>query len=128
MGGKAGVARGMKSLADPANALAAGLATIRTEFQVPASFPPEVLAAADAAAKRAPTEHVDRTGLPFVTLDPASSTDLDQAFVIERSGGDLLLRYAIADVAWFVDDGDPIDAEAWPRVRPACCPMARARR
>lgn len=105
----------MKSLADPSNALAAGLATIRTEFQVPATFPPEVLAAADAAAKRAPVEHADRTALPFVTLDPASSTDLDQAFVIERSGGDLLLRYAIADVAWFVQDGDPIDAEAWRR-------------
>lgn len=105
----------MKSLVDPNNALADGLAQIRTEFQVPASFPAEVLAAADAAAKRAPTAHVDRTELPFVTLDPASSTDLDQAFVIERSGGDLLLRYAIADVAWFVADGDPIDIEAWRR-------------
>jgi exoribonuclease R len=105
----------MKALADPANALADGLATIRTEFQVPAGFPAEVLAAAEAAAKRAPSEHVDRTSLPFVTLDPASSTDLDQAFTIERSGGDLLLRYAIADVAWFVQDGDPIDAEAWLR-------------
>ena len=39
------------------------------------------------------------TGLPFVTLDPAASTDLDQAFTIERAGADLLLRYAIADVA-----------------------------
>ena len=27
----------------------------------------------------------------------------------------MLLHYAIADVAWFVDDGDPIDAEAWQR-------------
>ncbi len=105
----------MKSLADPDNALAAGLAAIRTEFQVPTGFPAEVLAAADAAAKRVPTEHADCTSLPFVTLDPASSTDLDQAFVIERSGADLLLRYAIADVAWFVQDGDPIDAEAWLR-------------
>lgn len=105
----------MKTLADPNNALAEGLAAIRTEFQVPATFPPEVLAAADAAAKRPPSEHVDRTSLPFVTLDPASSTDLDQAFMIERSGGDLLLRYAIADVAWFVADGDPVDQEAWRR-------------
>ncbi|NWO96317.1 RNB domain-containing ribonuclease, partial [Escherichia coli] len=43
------------------------------------------------------------------------STDLDQALAIEASGGDLLLRYAIADVAWFVDDGDPVDREAWRR-------------
>jgi exoribonuclease R len=31
------------------------------------------------------------------------------------SGADLLLHYAIADVAWFVDDGGAIDAEAWRR-------------
>ena len=105
----------MKTLADPAFALAHGLAAIRREFQVPASFPAEVLAAASAAAGRAPTEHVDRTDRPFVTLDPATSTDLDQAFAIDRSGGDLLLHYAIADIAWFVADGDAVDAEAWRR-------------
>ena len=105
----------MKALADPTNALGEGLATIRRDFQVPSAFPADVLAAADAAAGRQPSEHVDRTRMRFVTLDPASSTDLDQAFAIERSGGDLLLHYAIADVAWFVDDGDPIDSEAWRR-------------
>jgi exoribonuclease R len=105
----------MKTLVDPSNALAQGLASIRNQFRVPASFPPAVLAAADDAAKRAPGEHVDRTDLPFVTLDPATSTDLDQAFAIERAGSDLLLRYAIADVAWFVDDGGAIDLEAWTR-------------
>jgi len=105
----------MKALVDPDNALGLGLAAIRTQFQVPASFPAEVLAAADAAAKRAPSAHVDRTDWAFVTLDPASSTDLDQAFTIDRSGEDLLLHYAIADVAWFVDDGGAIDAEAWRR-------------
>ena len=105
----------MRTLCDPCNALDRGLASIREQFQVPDSFPPEVLAAANEAAARRPSEHVDRTDLPFVTLDPATSTDLDQAFAIERSGTDLLLRYAIADVAWFVADGDPIDVEAWKR-------------
>ena len=105
----------MKMLADPASALAHGLAAIRREFQVPTNFPSAVVAAADVAARRAPTGHVDRTDRPFVTLDPASSTDLDQAFTIERSGGDLILHYAIADVAWFVEDGDVVDTEAWQR-------------
>ncbi len=105
----------MKAIFDPSNALGRGLASIRGQFQLPSSFPDEVLAAADLAAKRAPTEHVDRTARRFVTLDPAPSTDLDQAFAIERSGGDILLHYAIADVAWFVDDGDAIDLEAWRR-------------
>ncbi|WP_420137673.1 RNB domain-containing ribonuclease [Sphingomonas sp.] len=105
----------MKTLLDPTNALARGLTAIRTQYKVPAAFPAEVLAAADRAARRTPTAHVDRTDAPFVTLDPASSTDLDQAFAIERSGNDLLLHYAIADIAWFVADGDVIDVEAWAR-------------
>jgi exoribonuclease R len=105
----------MKTLVDPANALVRGLSAIRTEFHVPQDFPPEVLAAAEAAATRVPDAHADRTALPFVTLDPASSTDLDQAFTIEAAGSDLLLHYAIADIGWFVRDGEPVDVEAWER-------------
>ncbi|MES2288498.1 MAG: RNB domain-containing ribonuclease [Pseudomonadota bacterium] len=116
----------MRTIADPNDALLHGLQAIRTQFQVPTSFPDDVLAAAEVAAKKAPTEHVDRTDRPFVTLDPASSTDLDQAFSIERSGADLLLHYAIADVAWFVDDGDPIDLEAWRRGETQYLPDGKA--
>lgn len=105
----------MKTVVDPNEALASGLQAIRLEFQVPETFPPDVLTAAEIAARRAPTDHLDRTAMPFVTLDPATSTDLDQAFSIEASGADLLLHYAIADVCWFVDDGGVIDAEAWRR-------------
>lgn len=105
----------MKALCDPSNALGRGLDAIRAQFKVPDDFPAEVLDAAERVAGRAPAEHTDRTGWPFVTLDPASSTDLDQAFTIDRRGEDLLLHYAIADVAWFVEDGDAIDDEAWRR-------------
>ena len=105
----------MRALKDPDCLLTDGLAAIRAQFKVPAAFPLQVLAAAEEAARRVPDEHADRTAVAFVTLDPASSTDLDQAFAIEASGGDLLLHYAIADVAWFVRDGDPIDTEAWAR-------------
>ena len=120
----------MKALRDPQQLLRGGLAAIRTQFQVPHGFPPEVLAAAEIAARKVPSEHVDRTGVPFVTLDPASSTDLDQAFAIEapgNSGGaDLLLHYAIADVAWFVSDGDPLDREAWHRGTTTYLPDGKA--
>ena len=105
----------MKALRDPDAALAGGLAAIRAQFQVPAAFPAQVEAAAAAAVRRPLDGHVDRTDRPFVTLDPASSSDLDQAFTIERAGTDLILHYAIADVGWFVDPGDEIDAEAWRR-------------
>ena len=79
----------MKSLTDPSQALSTGLAKIRTEFHVPDGFPVVVMAAAEAAAKRVPNQHTDRTAMPFVTLDPAASTDLDQAFSIEASRSDL---------------------------------------
>ena len=116
----------MKTIVDPQHALAQGLDAIRTEFQVPAAFPPEVVAAAEVAARRAPTAHVDRTARAFVTLDPATSTDLDQAFAIETAGADMLLHYAIADVAWFVDDDDAIDREAWTRGETLYLPDGKA--
>jgi len=105
----------MKTIVDPDRALTEGLARIRTEFQVPADFPSAVISAATVAAQRRPSEHVDRTSIRFVTLDPAPSIDLDQAFAIEKTGSDILLRYAIADVAWFVEDGGALDIEAWKR-------------
>jgi exoribonuclease R len=116
----------MRAIADPGGALGRGLDSIRSEFGIPEAFPAAVLAAAQEASRRAPTEHSDRTGWPFVTLDPASSTDLDQAFAIDRDGPDLLLRYAIADVAWFVDDGDAMDEEAWRRGTTQYLPDGRA--
>jgi len=116
----------MKVLHDPSGALAPGLDAIRQQYRVPAGFPPTVIAAAEAAAKRAPGEHVDRTAMHFVTLDPATSTDLDQAFAIQTSGADMLLHYAIADVAWFVEDGGPIDDEAWTRGETLYIPDGKA--
>jgi exoribonuclease R len=116
----------MRALRDPDCLLAAGLAAIRNQYKVPEGFSPEVEAAAEAAARRAPTAHADRTAMPFVTLDPASATDLDQAFAIEAAGSDLLLHYAIADVAWFVGDGDPLDREAWSRGETTYLPDGKA--
>ncbi|MER9740947.1 RNB domain-containing ribonuclease [Mesorhizobium sp. M0187] len=116
----------MKSLNDPSQALATGLAKIRTEFHVPEGFPPDVVVMAQTAARCVPDQHADRTAMPFVTLDPAASTDLDQAFSIEASGSDLLLHYAIADVAWFVADGDAVDREAWARGETLYLPDGKA--
>jgi exoribonuclease R len=105
----------VRALCDPCSRLSEGLRSIRQQYAVPAEFPEAVLALAEANSKRALTAHADRTERPFITLDPATSTDLDQAFAIERVGEDILLHYAIADIGWFVDDGDPLDIEAWQR-------------
>ena len=116
----------MRIRADLTDELVAGLQVIRRQFKVPSGFPDEVQRAADSAAQRSLDGHVDRTDWPFVTLDPASSTDLDQAFHIETAGDDVLLHYAIADVAWFVDDGDAVDTEAWNRGETQYLPDGRA--
>ncbi len=98
------------------SAISAGLDAIRAEVDLPGEFPPAVVAAAEEAAARQPgASHVDRTSVDYVTLDPASATDLDQAFAIETAGDDLVLHYAIADVGFFVDPGSVLDAEAWKR-------------
>jgi exoribonuclease R len=112
--------------ADLTDEIVEGLRGIRGQFKVPAEFPAAVVQAADDAAKRPPTAHTDRTDWPFVTLDPASSTDLDQAFHIETTGDDGLLHYAIADVAWFVDDGGVLDQEAWQRGETQYLPDGKA--
>jgi exoribonuclease R len=106
----------MRLDAEARAAMAAGLDRIREQYDIPAGFPPAVQAAAESAASRPPGgEHADRTDVPFLTIDPEGATDLDQAFALERSGGDILLRYAIADVGWFVQPGGPLDVEAWAR-------------
>lgn len=107
----------MKARGVAADVLRDHVGAIRAELGLSDTFPAGVEQAAGMAARRSiGPEHVDRTDVEFVTLDPPESTDLDQAFTIERgSGDDLLLRYAIADVGWFVRPGDPVDAEAWRR-------------
>lgn len=117
----------MKTLADPDRLLGEGLARLRTRFAVPADFPSDVLAEAERAAGRAPDQHADWTDRAFVTLDPATSTDLDQAFQIEQAGGDLLLHYALADVGWFVREGGALEAEAWKRGVTLYLPDGKAR-
>ena len=111
-----------------------GFAQLYDDFDVPGDFSPEVLEAAEIAAQRplgdGASPHVDRTDRHFLTLDPASSTDLDQAFAIEMAGSgeeaDVILHYAIADVGWFVRPGDPIDHEAWRRGVTVYMPHERA--
>jgi exoribonuclease R len=95
----------------------AGFAAIRERLEIPSTFPPEVEAAAAEAARRAVgADRVDRRDLPFVTVDPVGSRDLDQAMHLEPRGDGHRVHYAIADVAAFVDPGDPVDQEAWRRV------------
>jgi exoribonuclease R len=107
--------------------MAKGLDKIRVDSGIPDSFPDEVLQAAhDAASKPIGGDRVDRTDRRFVTLDPESSVDLDQAFAIEVADDDIILHYAIADVGAFVQPGDPLDLEAFERAVTVYLPDRRA--
>ncbi|GAB6857210.1 RNB domain-containing ribonuclease [Microbacterium xylanilyticum] len=90
--------------------LATALAALRTELDAPTDFSAEALAEAAAAAPATPD--LDLRDVPFATLDPAGSMDLDQAFHLERSGSGYTVRYAIADVPAFVAPGGALDAAA----------------
>jgi exoribonuclease R len=105
--------------------LEAAFESIRAELDVRVAFPPEVLAAAERAARSAPRPERDETAVPFVTVDPPGSMDLDQAVHIERDGDGFRVRYAIADVPAFVEPGGPLDAEVLLRGQTIYCPDVR---
>ena len=102
-------------LATDSPEIEAAFAELRRQLKVPLDYPADVLADAEQAARNPRLPDADETEIPFVTLDPASSMDLDQAFHIERQGDGYRVRYAIADVAAFVDPGGPMDVEAHER-------------
>ena len=97
--------------------LAAGLAAIREELDVPGEFPAEALREAEEAARAALPELPDRRDLELFSIDPPGSMDLDQAMALSRrDGGGFRVDYAIADVGHFVTPGGALDAEAHRRV------------
>ncbi|MEP7338222.1 MAG: RNB domain-containing ribonuclease [Acidobacteriota bacterium] len=103
------------------NSLEEDFQKIRDELKIPRAFPDAVLREAEIAASldpRAPeaaARYADLLAVPFVTIDPPGSRDLDQAFFAERKGDGYLVRYAIADVGFFVALGGAIEHEAWRR-------------
>ncbi len=90
--------------------LSAALAALREREHVSSGFPPDVIAEAEAV--RSETPALDLRDIPFITIDPPGSRDLDQALHLERTRTGFTVRYAIADVPAFVRAGGAIDHEA----------------
>lgn len=117
----------------PDAALAARLRALRAELDVPGQFPADVLTEAERAAAEVPgrvaadPDRADLTAVPFVTVDPAGSTDLDQALHLQAGPGrdELTVRYAIADVPAFVAPEGAVDAEARRRGQTVYLPDGR---
>lgn len=87
----------------------ATISRLASEAEVSLEFSPEALAEAQAAPRHFP-HLLDRTDLPFVTIDPEGSRDLDQAVFIDSTDG-LRVHYAIAAVGLFVEPGGALDRE-----------------
>ncbi|MHA7241127.1 RNB domain-containing ribonuclease [Arthrobacter sp. TMS1-12-1] len=102
--------------------LTESLRSLREELGVREQFPEDVLREAEASVAAHTLPATDLRALPFLTIDPPGSTDLDQAVHLTRrqGGGDgatgvpagYEVWYAIADVPLFVSAGGAIDVEA----------------
>jgi exoribonuclease R len=91
-------------------------ASLRRELELPEQFPPVAQEQAEQAAVNVRLPDLDRTDLPFVTIDPATSRDLDQAVCLARgANGGYRVHYAIADVAAYVTPGSELERETWKR-------------
>lgn len=103
--------------------LAEGLAKIAQQYSIPHGFSEDVLREAKEAVSQwnAQVDHEmnpeyrPRLDIPFVTLDPAPSTDLDQAFYLYEEGDKIVLQYALADLKPFIKSDGCIEKEAWHR-------------
>ncbi len=113
---------------DPASiaALEQRFAAVRQRLGVPEAFPPDVLAAAEEASRAPALPPEDLTDIPFVTVDPPGSTDLDQAMALSRRGAGYHVDYAIADVPAFVVVRGPVDLEARRRGQTVYAPDRKA--
>ncbi|MDQ6656903.1 MAG: RNB domain-containing ribonuclease [Actinomycetota bacterium] len=86
---------------------------IRSQLGIAKEYPQDAVAEARQVAQQQPSAPRDATDIPFVTLDPVGSKDLDQSVHIQSGpAGGYLVHYAIADVASYVRAGGPIDTES----------------
>lgn len=99
---------------------------LRADLKVPVAFSDEVLAEAQSAAVDVRLPATDLTHLPFVSIDPQGSRDIDQAMHLEETSAGYRVHYAIADVGSFVRPGGEIDAESRRRGLTLYSPDSRA--
>lgn len=100
-----------------AASLRARLTALLEEEGIVSAFPAAVLAEVETilADPRIEEGTADWTALPFVTIDNDDSRDLDQALLVQRDGDGFVLRYALADAAFYVRPGMALFEEALAR-------------
>ncbi len=93
-------------------------------YGLPEEFPEEVMAQAARMPERLSEEvsleeaypgRLDLRSLPTVTIDGEDAKDLDDAVTLSKEGDIYHLGVHIADVTHYVQEGSPLDAEAFKR-------------
>ncbi|MEJ6020113.1 RNB domain-containing ribonuclease [Corynebacterium sp. H113] len=84
---------------------------IAQELGIPETFPPALHEGAKHVSDRRVSRR-DMRHVPFVTIDPPGSMDLDQAVFIEKVDAGWRVFYAIADVGGLLDPHSEVALEA----------------
>lgn len=87
---------------------------------IPTEFKPEAVDQAEAAVAAPMGNRTDLRDVPLITIDGADARDFDDAVFAEadddpNNEGGFHLIVAIADVAWYVRPGSPLDFAAYDR-------------
>jgi len=99
---------------------------LRRELKLPTQFSRAAQCEADEVAASGPAmPSVDHTDIAFVTLDPPTSMDLDQAMCLQRRAKGYRVWYAIADVSAFVAPGGALVDDTWQRGQTVYLPDGR---
>lgn len=93
---------------------------ILVEFGLPYSYPKHIESLADEIPEDIPAEEIEKRvdcrDIPTFTIDPADAKDFDDALSIRRLSDNLWeVGVHIADVTYYVKQGDTIDEEAFKR-------------
>ena len=95
------------------------MAMIVSDHNLPREFPQKVVKELETLADRVLPEDFkyrkNMTRLPFVTIDPESARDFDDAVYAKRERSGWRLWVAIADVGNYVESGTRLDKEALAR-------------
>lgn len=94
------------------------LRAIEAKLGLVHDFPETVMQEAEAWTRAAGIDDptlIDRTSWPFVTIDGATSRDLDQALYVERDNKGYLVAYALADASYYIRPGSALFEEALKR-------------